>query len=150
MRCQLAEHVCSRCGHTFHAPHLTGGYGSWLVRSEATGEPAVVDMFDNAQAKDVADLVDRFTSGLGDRRAGDVGRQVIAAAADPDASGAAFSVTAPPRCPTCASTAAESWRAIDSFVELDLRPATFERFSGLTGQERVELVGQLVNDALSS
>ena len=149
MRPQLADHVCSGCGHVFQAGHLMGGYGSWLARSEATGEPVLVDMFNNVHAQEAGRLAKQLTADLRDREQGEVGRQVTAALVDPDPSGATFSPAAPPRCPICHSTPVEFWKATSTFVEEEVPVATFGRFAALPEEQRRVLVGTLVSDARS-
>ncbi len=134
MRLQQIRYTCRVNGHDFQAPSLMGGYGVWTVRSEASGEARVVDMFDSPTASRIGNLAAAALPDLSDRRRGELQQQTIAALADPDENGHRFALDGKPLCPVCGSTAADTWQATGEQLEGTIPAATFAEVEALSAE----------------
>jgi hypothetical protein len=146
-------YVCGRCDSVFPAGAILGGYGVFLARSEGTGRAAVVDTSTGSAFEEISRLAEGLavSSGLSERRRGDLVQFLIGEIADRDADGSTFGVGVPPRCPVCWSNRMADWQVDEppAFVDVDLPSLSYERWGHLSADEKLRELGAAAGDFLS-
>ncbi len=142
MKLVLFEYRCESCGISFKAPQISPhAYGDFLLRKKNSPALRYVDAVHSVAYSEVAcELkINAETRGLGETKQSDVLQAIFGrVACDPDVDGEPFEMGLPPYCPKCAGPSASAWSITEpiEFVELEIPPATFLRWTGLTAQEK--------------
>lgn len=152
MNLHLFEYACKPENRRFTAPQIVGGYGVFLLRSEAEGREAYVEALADDTFGEVGRLVDVSprASGLSEWRRAELTQAVFSVASDPAADGTPYVLSRNPRCPFCGSHDVEFVQATEppQFVEAELPPVTHRRWSTLPTDERRRLVDTALKDVL--
>jgi hypothetical protein len=152
MKLQLATNVCGQCGLQFPSGEIVGGYGRFLLRSEGTGRPAVVDTFGDPAFEEISQLTEGLSAAadLAERRRGELVRFLFGATADPDPDGFSYGINVPARCPVCGSGRIADWRVNEpaSFVEVDLPSVSHRRWDSLSSEAKLREAEAAARDFL--
>jgi hypothetical protein len=144
MKLHLFEYECRPENRRFTAPEIVGGYGVFLLRSEAEGHEAYVEALSDDAFAEAGRLVDESPRAgrLSEQRRAELTRAVFSVACDPAPDGTPYMIGRKPRCPFCGSHDVQFLHATEppEFADLELPTVTHRKWASLSAEERRRLV----------